>query len=313
MFEPMGPSGGGPLPDRGRWRNAANLLLCIAGVGGIAFGGWALYGSYESWQHRGESRTAIREACADLLEPDAVMWLDGGRDRLVPSEVKDRKKLDLEELPDECVLLSSYEEKGKTRWTTHFGLRVHALPQPGLHVLDTDDRPFDPYGHRSAGEDVTDQASDPLPAPLGDGSTGAYSARTVSVTVGCAQAVAGTTSFRASATAEYGDPTDKERKALASMARAAAVKAAERAGCAVTPPNCPPPCPRRGAPSAPQSRRAAAAPGTPPSCAAARTGSGCPTRHSACRCRNAAGASPACWRWTRTPVRASTPSSSRTV
>ncbi|MFD7260718.1 hypothetical protein [Streptomyces sp. NPDC059874] len=215
------------------------MLLCIAAVGGIAFGGWALYGSYQSWQQRGESRTAIREACADLVDPDAVMRLDGGRDQVGPSEVKSRRRLDLDQLPDECVLVAAQEQDGKTVRLVHFGLKVHALPQQGLHVLDPDDDPFNPGIHRRAGEDVTDQVSDPLPAPLGDGSAGSYSARTVSVTAGCARSAAGTTAFRASATARYGDPTDKERKALASLARTAAVKAAERAGCTVTPPELP--------------------------------------------------------------------------
>ncbi|MFG2983001.1 hypothetical protein ACGFYQ_17390 [Streptomyces sp. NPDC048258] len=245
----MRPSTGGPLPDRGRWRNAVNLLLCIAGVGGVVLGGWALHGSYQSWQHRGESRTAIREACADLIEADEadeVMRLDGGRDRVRPSAVKSRRQLDLDQLPDECVLVAAQEQDGKTVWLVHFGLKVHSLPQQGLHVLDPDDEAFDPGIHQRAGEDVTDQVGDPLPSPLGDGSAGAYSARTVSVTAGCVQPVVGKTSFRASATARYGDPTDKERKALALIARTAAVKAAERSGCAVTPPELPTALPAQG-------------------------------------------------------------------
>ncbi|MFC9297851.1 hypothetical protein ACFTWH_20155 [Streptomyces sp. NPDC057011] len=246
MFEPLQPSSGGPLPDRGRWRNAVNALVCLAGVGGLAFGGWALYDSYQSWQHRGESRTAIRAACADLLDPDAVMRLDGGRDWLVPSEVKSRKQLDLGQLPDECMLLSSYDEGGKTRWTTYFGLKVHSLPQQGLHVLDTDDDPFRTWSQRAAGTDLTDEVADPLPAPLGDGRAGTYSGRTVSVTAVCAQPVAGVTSFRATATARYGDPTDQDRKALAVLARTAALTAAERAGCAATAPELPAALPAQG-------------------------------------------------------------------
>ncbi|MEU9299191.1 hypothetical protein [Streptomyces sp. NPDC048269] len=242
----MKPSTGGPLPDRGRWRNAVNLLLCLAGVGGVVFGGWALYGSYQAWQYRGESRTAIREACAGLLDADEVMRLDGGRDRVRPSEVRARRQLDLDELPDECVLVAAQEQDGKTVWLVHFGLKVHSLPEQGLHVLDPRDGAFSTGIHRRAGEDVTDQVSDPLPAPLGDGSAGTYSARTVSVTVGCVQPVAGKTSFRASATARYGDPTAKERKALASAARTAAVRAAERSGCAVTPPELPTALPAQG-------------------------------------------------------------------
>ncbi|MFE3553679.1 hypothetical protein ACFXKW_02220 [Streptomyces sp. NPDC059193] len=234
------------LPDRGRWRNAVNVLLCIAALGGVGLAGWSLYDSYQSWQHRGESRTAIGKACADLVDPDAVMLLDGGRDWLMPSEVTSRKQLDLGQLPDECVLLSSYEDEGKTRWTTYFGLRVHALPQQGLHVLDTDDKPFNPWSPRAAEEDVTDEVTDPLPAPLGDGRAGTYSARTVSVTAVCAQPVAGVTAFRASATAGYGDPTDKERKALGVMARSAAVTAAGRAGCAATAPELPAALPAQG-------------------------------------------------------------------
>ncbi|MFD9405445.1 hypothetical protein ACFWBN_00215 [Streptomyces sp. NPDC059989] len=222
------------------------MLLCIAGVGGVVFGGWALYGSYQSWQHRGESRVVLREACADLVDPDAVMRLDGGRDWLMPSEVKNRKRLDLGQLPDECVVLSSYEERGKTRWTTYFGLKVHSLPQQGLHVVDTDDKPFTTWSRLPAGKDVTDEVADPLPAPLGDGRAGTYSARTVSVTAVCAQPVGGVTAFLASATARYGDPSDKDRKALAVLARTAAVRAAGRAGCAATAPELPAALPAQG-------------------------------------------------------------------
>lgn len=246
MFEPLEPSTGGPLPDRGRWRNAVNVLLCIAALGGIGLAGWSLYDSARTWQHRGESRTAIREACADLLDADAVMRLDGGRDWLVPSEVTRREHLDLRQLPDECVLLSPYEAYGKTRWTTYFGLKVHALPQQGLHVLDTDDEPFRRPGPQAADKDVTDEVADPLPAPLGDGSGGSYSARTVSVTAVCARPVAGVSAYRASATARYGDPTDRERRALAAMARRAAVTAAERNGCAATAPELPATLPAQG-------------------------------------------------------------------
>ncbi|MFJ8012113.1 hypothetical protein [Streptomyces sp. NPDC096339] len=215
-------------------------------MGGVVFGGWALYGSYQSWQHRGESRTAIREACADLVDADAVMRLDGGRDQVGPSEVKSRKHLDFRQLPDECVLVAAREQNGKTVRLVHFGLKVHALPQQGLHVIDPDDKPFDAGIHPRAGEDVTDRVSDPLPTPLGDGIAGTYSARTVSITAVCTRPVAGVTSFRASATARYGDPTDKERKALASIARTAAVKAAERGGCAVDPPELPTELPAQG-------------------------------------------------------------------
>ncbi|MCX5377025.1 hypothetical protein [Streptomyces sp. NBC_00091] len=245
MSEAMEPAGGGPLPEPDRWRNTVKLMLCVA-LGGVVLGGWSLYGSYQSWQDREESRTAIREACAGLLDPDEVLRLDGGHDRLVRSEVKSRRHLDLKQLPDECVLLASYEENGKSRAGTHFGLKVHEFPQQGLHGLGSGAKPFTRSGEREAGEDITDRADEPLVAPLGDGSAGSYSGRTVSVNAVCERPVAGVTGYRAYATARYGDPTAKDRRALARIARTAAVRAAERKGCATTPPELPAELPAQG-------------------------------------------------------------------
>lgn len=256
MFEPMAPSTGGPLPDRGRRRNAVNLLLCVAGLAGLVLGGWALYGSYQSWQHRGESRTAISEACAQLLDADAVMRLDGGRDRVLVSAVESKAHLDLGRLPDGCELGTVRDRNGDRDLKAYFSLKVHALPQEGLHVLDPQDEPFRRRPVVRAGEDVTDRVSDPLPAPLGDGGAGSYSARTVSVETVCAPSAAGVTSVRASATAQYGDPNDKDRRALASIARTAAFNAARRIGCATTPPDLPASLPAQGRDLGPAERGA---------------------------------------------------------
>lgn len=246
MFEPLEPSAGGPLPDRGRWRNAVNAVVCLAGIAGLALGGWALYDVYRSAQHRAESRTAIREACAGLVDPEAVLGLHGGHDRLRPSDVAAHERLDPARLPDACVLLAPYGEHGRTRWSGYFGLKVDPLPQQGLHVLDPDTKPLTAWSPRDANKDGTDEATDPLPAPLGDGRAGSYSARTVAVTAVCTRPVDGVTSLRASATARYGDPTGEERRALAAMARTAALGVAERLGCAATVPELPASLPAQG-------------------------------------------------------------------
>ncbi|MEU9713631.1 hypothetical protein [Streptomyces sp. NPDC047976] len=244
MFAPLEPSGGGPLPDRGRRRNALNALLCTAGVAGVLLGGWALYDSHRSGQHRAESRTAIRQACADLADPDAVLRLDGGRDRVSADEDAYGHRLDLSDLPDLCELRSG--RAGERDRPPYLTLKVHSLPQPGLHVLDPADEPVDPWAQGHPTEDVTDRIAAPLPAPLGDGRAGSHTARSVTVEAVCREDAAGVTSFRATATARYGEPTAGDRRALADIARTAAVRAAQRKGCETTPPELPADLPAPG-------------------------------------------------------------------
>ncbi|MEV8534884.1 hypothetical protein [Streptomyces sp. NPDC051211] len=231
------------LPDRGRWRNAVNLLLCMAAVAGVLVGGWSMLDTYETRKHRAESRRVIGEACAGLADADEVMRLDGGADRLGISGLNP-EIIDIEGLPDRCELGRVGVKAGKDYFRSHFTLAVRALPQADpLHVLDTflDESPF---VRRVSGDDadITARTRIEQRHPLGDGSAGDYDSSAVAVTVRCAApAEGGTTAIRASAIADYaaGTTTAADRRRLSRLARTAAGRAAAEVGCATSVPELP--------------------------------------------------------------------------
>ncbi|MGW0394869.1 hypothetical protein ACWDYJ_29120 [Streptomyces sp. NPDC003042] len=235
----MRPSAGGLLPDRGRWRNAVNLLLCIAGVGGVVLGGWALHGSYESHQDRKASRALIAKACAGLVDPDTVMGLDGGTDRVVLGG-ENPSTVDFETVPDACVLSRLEERKGRDVKVSQFSLRLKGLPrQRDPHLVGPGEAYFG-YPDRSEERDLTARTRYPVRAPLGDGGLGDYGPDDVTVTARCDQPIPfGATSLVVIASSPSTRDEAGDRKALARLARQAAVGAAEKYGCRTRLPELP--------------------------------------------------------------------------
>ncbi|MGP3687500.1 hypothetical protein ACTVZO_22850 [Streptomyces sp. IBSNAI002] len=231
MFEPLERSRGGPLPDRGRWRNAVNLLLCMAGAGGVVFGGWALTDAYGRHQDREASRGLITRACAGLVDADAVMRLDGGADRVVLGG-ENPSTVDFDTVPDGCVLSRLEDRDGKERRYSQFTLALEGLPVTrDLHVTDDLRRtgPFRTY--RDPG-DVTARTESPDRMPLGDGALGDYGPDDVTVVARCEQpAKAGTTSLIVTASSPSTAHEAADRPVLARIARRAAEAAAEKYGC----------------------------------------------------------------------------------
>lgn len=239
MFEPLEPSTGGPLPDRGRWRNAVNLLLCIAGAGGVAFGGWALYDSYETHQDRKASRALITQACAGLVDAETVMSLDGGTDRVVLGG-EDPSTIDFDTIPDNCVLSRLEDRKGRDVRLSQFTLALKGLPQArALHTADDSRDPFATLRPGSQG-DMTARTRLPDRMPLGDGRLGDYGPDDVTVVARCEQpAKAGTTTLIVTATSPSTRHEAGDRPVLARLARHAAEGAAAKFGCRTQLPELP--------------------------------------------------------------------------
>ncbi|MEU3773582.1 hypothetical protein AB0F11_10320 [Streptomyces sp. NPDC032472] len=230
MFEPMGEAGGGLLPDRGRARNTVNALLLAAGIGGLVFGGWSLYDTYETGQEREASRTLITRTCHGLVrDPGAVLRLGGGADRLeaVPG-------------PETCA----FDEvpRGGTRGERHFALSVRALPV-GAPDNVVERHPDDPFASSAKPDgDLTARTVAPLRQPIGDGALGGYGGRDVVITAACAKPVpaTGATAVRARAAAGPGEPLKAaDRLALAAIARTAALAHAAEVGCETRLPELP--------------------------------------------------------------------------
>ncbi|MGT2529525.1 hypothetical protein ACU4GG_22295 [Streptomyces nojiriensis] len=231
MFEPLEPSRGGPLPDRGRLRNVANAALLLVGIGGLALGGWALLDAYETHQDREASRALITKACAGLADPRAVMELDGGADRVVLGG-RDAGTVDFETIPDGCALSRVVERDGKDRTYSQFTLSLKGLPQArDLHVTDDAWRTGPFRTHRSQG-DATARTEEPDRMPLGDGALGDYGPDDVTVVARCEQpAKSGTTSLIVTARSPITAHEAADRPVLARIARRAAEGAAEKYGC----------------------------------------------------------------------------------
>lgn len=231
MFEPLQPSRGGPLPDRGRRRNAVNAGVLLLGIGGLAFGGWALYDAYGTHQDREASRALITKACAGLVDPRAVMELDGGADRVVLGG-KDGGTVDFETIPDGCALSRVEERDGKDRTYSQFTLSLKGLPQArDLHLTDDAWRTGPFRTHRSK-DDATARTEEPDRMPLGDGALGDYGPDDVTVVARCEQpAKSGTTSLIVTARSPSTAHEAGDRPVLARIARRAAEGAAEKYGC----------------------------------------------------------------------------------
>ncbi|MEU7552919.1 hypothetical protein AB0B01_11255 [Streptomyces sp. NPDC044571] len=218
-----------------------NLLLVLAGVGGLAFGGWALYDAYATGQARTASRALTTRACAGLVDPDEVMRLDGGADRVVLGG-EDPSTVDFDTIPDRCVLSRLEEDRlGQEFKYGHFTLALKGLPQArDLHTADEGWKP--PFATLRAGskDDATARTTLPDRMPLGDGRLGDYGPDDVTVVARCEQpAKVGTTSLIVTAISPGTRHEAEDRPILARLARRAAERAAEEYGCRTRLPELP--------------------------------------------------------------------------
>jgi hypothetical protein len=213
------------LPDRGRKRNALNLLLCLAAVVGITGGG------YQVWAVLA-ARHAINQACAGLVPAGEVtdLPLAGGRIN------HNANSINLNTFSGNCQLFST--EAGSA-YHTSTGERMffsaYVSIEPGSTVTRTDD----------AFDELTDQYFHAyLDAPLGGGISGIVTDSGVGVRLPCGSGVvvngSDVENVVASAVSETsgagtsnsnGGMSQSTRDKLASIAVATANNAAEKLGC----------------------------------------------------------------------------------
>ncbi|MFB8027364.1 MULTISPECIES: hypothetical protein [unclassified Streptomyces] len=221
-----GVSGPAGEPPR-RSQKALNALFCLVAVAGIGLSVWAVVTQLSDLGARSESRERIEAECGGLVDPDLVLGLNGGTDRV---ELADRYRIDTARRVSNCVV---YRVGGPGTTYGHFALTLTvypADPNDDERRVVLDDEPFDL--RRGGADDITAAADHAVPHPLGDGGLGEYESHMVTARALCADG-GRVSSVEASAIAKYADvATPEDRRTLAGLARRAVEKAAEERGCA---------------------------------------------------------------------------------
>ncbi|MEV0908805.1 hypothetical protein [Streptomyces hokutonensis] len=229
-------------PDRGsRRRNAFNQLVAVAAVFGVGAGGWGLWLEARDQFDRSGSRDRIAKACAGLVDPDQVLDLNGGTTKARAGSGEDDSMgvLGKASLPAECQI---YRVGKQGTAYGHFLLSVWSNPSDDFAQLVSGwDDPFGLVGG-VAKADITREAEQTAPYPIGDGRLGVYYGNAAIVKAKCTDKSGGTTSINTMTVAKYFENapvTDADRRTLAGLARTAAVRAAKKLGCKATLPALP--------------------------------------------------------------------------
>ncbi|MFH8757443.1 hypothetical protein [Streptomyces atroolivaceus] len=227
----------GPVGEpagRGRVRKALNALFCMVAVAGIGLSVWAIVTQVSDLRARAESREHIEKGCGGLVDPDPVLGLHVGTDRV---ELADRYQVDTARRVSNCVV---YRVGDPGTTYGHFALTLTmypANPNADERHVALDDEPFDL--RRGGGDDVAAAADEAVPHPLGDGRLGEYESHLVTARALCADG-GDISSVEASAVAKYADvATPEDRRTLAVLARQAVERAAEEQGCSTELPALP--------------------------------------------------------------------------
>ncbi|MEU6374042.1 hypothetical protein [Streptomyces sp. NPDC046909] len=226
------PGRGGKLSDR------LNRLVVITAFLGIGAGGWGLWLETDDALDRAASREKITRACGGLVDPDPVLGLNGGTDRARPGSDGEDVMSGLDDgsdplaaLPQLCVIYR-VGEPGTSYG--HFQLSAWQTPSDEYaQLVDGWDDPFEDWSGKNRGS--TRRTADSAEYPLGDGRLGRYTDDAVTVKADCPNKPDGVTSVNVMAAALYdtGDAevTDADRRTLATLARTAAERLADRTGC----------------------------------------------------------------------------------
>lgn len=226
-------------PDRGPWGNASNKLLCVLAVAGIGLSVWAFALELIDLRDRSESRERITAACGGLIDPDPVLGLNGGVNRV---ELSDEHEADTDERSSGC-LVYRVGDPGTTYGHFSLALVRHAA-DPDAEESEEDETEIDeesdrPFRSRYTADEPALVVRHALPHPLGDGRLGDYDEYKVTARALCAKGGA-VSSMEATAVARYDEPvTSEDRRTLAGLARQAAVRAAGRTGCTAELPELP--------------------------------------------------------------------------
>ncbi|WP_234351819.1 hypothetical protein [Streptomyces sp. NRRL S-4] len=235
-------------PDRGLWGNASNMLLCVLAVAGIGLSGWAFVMEFIDLRDRGESRERISAACGGLIDPDPVLGLNGGTDRV---KLSDKYETDVGQRSSGCFV---YRVGDPGTTYGHFSMAVvRHSSEPGAEETAQDHTEIDEWGDEPFRRPYRDEEPAPgpvvdhaLPHPLGDGGLGDYDEYKVTARAVCAKG-GKVSSIEASAVAQYGvRVTAGDRRTLAGLARQAADRAAARTGCRADLPQLPATLPEPG-------------------------------------------------------------------
>lgn len=216
-------------PDQGPWRRRSNQLLYVLALAGMGASLWAFWLTLEDMGEKADSKDRIAEACAGLVDAEAVLSLRGGVVRTQADSGAD-SGLRIDSLPSACRIYG-VSESGRSDGLFSLVVRTTADGRP-LHVVGDESRlePFqNPSGRGSDDEDVTRTADHAEPHPLGDGALGDYRDDSVTVRAVCVSGKPATLSV--TARADYEDVSDQDRRTLAEVAHGSAVKAAARLKC----------------------------------------------------------------------------------
>ncbi|HWU11952.1 MAG TPA: hypothetical protein VN520_37345 [Streptomyces sp.] len=216
----------GEPAGRERVQKALNALFCLVAVAGIGVSVWAIVMQVADLRARSESRERIAAGCGGLVDPELVLGLNGGTDRV---ELSDRHHVSTARRVSNC-LVHRVGDPGTTYG--HFALTLTmypADPKADERRIALDDEPFEL--RRGGVDDITAAADRAVPHPLGDGRLGEYESHMVTARALCADDGA-LSSVEASAVAKYADVARPEdRRTLAGLARQAVERAAEERGC----------------------------------------------------------------------------------
>lgn len=236
-------------PDRGsRRRNVFNQLVAMTAVFGIGAGSWGLWLETRDRLDVRASREKITKACEGLVDPDQVLSLNGGTVRARAGSSDEDSMYDLDNPDNEAALAmlptncEIYRVGDPGTSYGHFLLSVRATPSDELaQVVSGWDDPFQMRMYDHA-DDVTRQADQSVPYPLGDGLLGSYYDNSATVKARCTNDLGDTTSINTLAVARYfenTEVTDHDRRTLAELARTAAARAADKLNCSAELPAVP--------------------------------------------------------------------------
>ncbi|MFF3458250.1 hypothetical protein ACFYXH_28800 [Streptomyces sp. NPDC002730] len=218
-----------PGRGQGPWRNRCNKLLYAVAFVGIGASLWAFWLTYTDVRDRAASEERIAEACAGIVDAEAVMDLRGGVVRAKPGS-GENDEIQLDALPESCRI---YWVPGPGKSDDLFSLVVRTSADDVPMNLVGDESWLEPFGRRgdlaSRPEDVTRHADHAEPRPLGDGTLGHYSDDSVTVRADCSSGKPA--SLEVTARADYDEVSDEDRRILAELARGSAVQAAARLKC----------------------------------------------------------------------------------
>ncbi|MFH9615503.1 hypothetical protein [Streptomyces pratensis] len=225
---------------RGRLRTVLNTAFVLLAVAGIGLSLWALVMEVLDLRARAESRGRIEAGCGGLVDPDRVLALHGGIDRV---EMSDRHRITPGRDDSSCVVYR-VGDPGTTYGHFSLGLTLSpSNPNADERLVKVDHEPFDYFaaGNR---DDATAVAQYSLPHPLGDGSLGEYDAGTVTARAVCEDG-GRISSVDAEVAAWHDRPlTSEDRRQLSGLARQAVERAAAENGCRARLPEVPSAFPR---------------------------------------------------------------------